>query len=302
MKDSLARWLYGWPVIVVLACVLGQGASAEPVAVHHPEGTLHGFLSLRGEDGHVLAVGDLIQTVRGSRVMARMVFHFKDGSLDDETSVFSQHGTFQLISDHHIQKGPFFEHPIDLTVDARKGLVTMRTAGKDGKDEVSTDHMKLQPDVVSGLMLTPIAKNLAGGTAETDVSMVVATPKPRLVKLVFTPKGEDDFSLAGFGRKAQHYEVKFDLGGVTGAVASMIGKTPPNLEVWVEGGEVPAFVKEEGPISAGGPIVSIQQVGPVGPDEKTSALLEGWSAGLSAAGMAEVQWPAGLHGAGSRDE
>lgn len=265
MSTSLVRWFQDWSLVALLACALASAATAEPVQVRHPEGTLHGYLAMRGEDGQVLAVGDLIQTVHGNRVTAHTVFHFKDGSLDDETCVFSQRGAFQLVSDHHIQKGPFFEHPIDLSIDARKGEVTVRTTGKDGKDEVTTDHMKLQPDVVSGQMIVPVTKNLPEGVAETDMSMVVATPKPRLVKLVFSPQGEDSFSVAGFGRKALHYQIKFDLGGVTGFVASAIGKTPPNLEVWIEGGEVPAFVKEQGPISADGPIVSIQQAGPLGP-------------------------------------
>jgi len=252
--------------IGVMAWAFGPGVSAEPVAVHHPQGTEHGYLSLRSQEGTVLAVGDLVQTVRGSTVTARMVFHFKDGSLDDETTVFSQHRTFQMISDHHIQKGPFFEHPIDMTIVARKGQVTVRSTDKDGKENVTTDHMKLQPDVASGLMLIPIAENLSADSGETDVSMVVATPKPRLVKLVFTPDGEDGFTLAGFKRKAQHYEIKFDLGGLAGVIAPMIGKKPPNMEVWVEGGAVPAFVKEEGPLAAGGPVVSIELAEPVGPE------------------------------------
>ena len=257
--------MQGLASIGLLACALSQNGAAEQVQVHHPEGTLHGYLSLHSEEGNLLAVGDLIQTVRGSVVTAHMVFHFKDGSLDDETTVFSERGRFQMISDHHIQKGPFFEHPIDLTIDARKGQVTVHTADKDGKDEVSNDHMKLDPDVVSGLMIIPIAKNLGTDAAETDVSMVVATPKPRLVKLAFSPDGEDAFSLGGIERKALHYEVKFDLGGLAGLVAPMIGKKPPDIEVWIEAGEVPAFVKEEGPLAADGPVVSIQQTGPVGP-------------------------------------
>jgi hypothetical protein len=252
-------------LVGLLACTLAPAATADPVAVHHPEGSLHGYLSLRSQEGNVLAVGDLIQTVRGSTVTSHMIFHFKDGSLDDETTVFSQRRTFQMISDHHVQKGPFFEHPIDMTIDVRKGEVTVRTEGKDGKDDVTSDHMKLQPDVASALMLIPIAKNLNSDATETDVSMVVATPKPRLVKLAFTPDGEDSFTLLGFERKALHYEIKFDLGGIAGVIAPMIGKKPPDVEVWVEGGTVPAFVKEEGPLSAGGPVVTIQQTGPAGP-------------------------------------
>lgn len=271
MKASLAREMKLWAWIALLAGAAMPGAMAqEPVAVHHPEGTLHGYLVLRSEEGKVLAAGDLMQSVHGDRVTAHTVFHFKDGSLDDETAVFTQRGSFHLISDHHIQKGPFFDHPMDMTVDARKGVVTVLQIGKDdtGKDsgdKGTTDHMKLPPDLCSGTMIVPIAKNLSPDTPETDVSMVVATPKPRLVKLAFSPLGEDRFTVAGFERKALHYEIKFKLGGVAGLIAPMIGKQPPNIEIWIEGGENPAFVKEEGPLSEGGPVVSIQQTGPEGP-------------------------------------
>jgi hypothetical protein len=264
-SQRLLRTFPGLACIGLLTCALSHGAAAEQVQVRHPEGTLHGYLALRSEEGNLLAAGDLVQTVRGSVVTAHMVFHFKDGSLDDETTVFSQRGRFQMISDHHIQKGPFFEHPIDMTIDARKGQVSVHSTDKDGKESVSADHMKLDADLVSGPMIVPIAKNLGASAAETDVSMVVATPKPRLVKLAFTPDGEDGFSVAGVERKALHYQIKFNLGGVAGFIAPMIGKQPPNIEVWVEGGEVPAFVKEEGPLAADGPVVSIQQTGPVGP-------------------------------------
>jgi len=47
-------------------------------------------------------------------VSCRTIFTFKDGSVDDETTVFSQRHTFRLISYHHIQKGPSFPHPMDL--------------------------------------------------------------------------------------------------------------------------------------------------------------------------------------------
>ena len=73
---------------------------AEQVAVRHTEGLVHGFLALRNMAGATLADGELLQVARGDRVTSRLVFHFKDGSLRDETAVFSQRGRFQLISDH----------------------------------------------------------------------------------------------------------------------------------------------------------------------------------------------------------
>src|SRR3954447_8546058 len=77
---------------------------AEPIAVRYVEGSVHGFLALRTMEGKILAAGDLVQVVRGNRVTSRLVFRFRDGSIDDETAVFSQRGSFRLISDHHIQK------------------------------------------------------------------------------------------------------------------------------------------------------------------------------------------------------
>jgi hypothetical protein len=141
----------------------------------------------------VLAVGDLIQVVRGDWVTSRLLFRFKDGSVDDETTVFSQRGNFQLITDHHIQKGPSFPQPMDLSIDVRSGRITVRSTGKDGKEDVTTEHMDLPPDLANGLILS-IAKNIRPDTRETKVSMVVATPTPRLVKVAISPHGEESFS------------------------------------------------------------------------------------------------------------
>jgi hypothetical protein len=102
---------------------------------------------------------DLFQMVRGDRVTARLLFRFKDGSVDDDTTVFSQWGNFQLISDHHIQKGPSFPQPMDMSIDVPSGQITVRSTGKDGKEEVKSEHLDLPPDVVNGLILS-IAKNI----------------------------------------------------------------------------------------------------------------------------------------------
>jgi hypothetical protein len=71
-------------------------------------GLVHGFLTLSTLAGETLADGDLIQTTRGTRVTSRLVFHFRDGSLHDETAVFTQGRTFRLLTDHLVQKGRRF--------------------------------------------------------------------------------------------------------------------------------------------------------------------------------------------------
>jgi hypothetical protein len=255
-------------MLAALVCsiqLIAFSAAAEPIPVHHPEGTLHGFLSLTTEQGQVLADGDLVEVVHGSRVTSRLTFHFKDGSLDDETTVYTQRGVFRLISDHHIQRGPYFPHPLDMAIDVGKGTVLTRSKGKDGKDEISTEHMKMPPDLYNGLV-TPIVKNLRTDQPETKVSMIVSTPKPRLVTLAIMPQSPVTFSLAGFPHKALTWEINIQLGGIAGLIAPVIGKQPPKIYIWTEAGEVPAFLRETGPLFEGGAILSIILIGPTFPE------------------------------------
>src|SRR5207244_8092314 len=95
------RWLF-------LSALVAMAGSAdvlgEPVRVRHAEGIVHGFLVLRTLDGKTIANGDLIQNARGARVTTRLVFRFRDGSLHDETAVYSERGNFRLISDRLLQK------------------------------------------------------------------------------------------------------------------------------------------------------------------------------------------------------
>jgi hypothetical protein len=269
IKGFLQQRLRPWLPIAMLLCAWRPGAQAESTPLRLVQGTVHGFLEMRAEDGRVVAAGDMVQVVHGDRVTAQMLFRFKDGSTDDETTVFSQHRTFQLISDHHVQKGPAFPHPMDVTIDAHSGQVTVRSTGKDGKEEVKTDHVNLPPDLANG-MVPLVVENMRSDAPEKTVSMLVATPKPRLVKLVIAKSGEDDFSLGGSARKAIHYEIKIDLGGVAGVVAPLIGKAPPNIQIWTVGGQAPVLVREQGPLYPDGPMMTIQLTSPVWPESPKS--------------------------------
>jgi len=255
-------------LILLPVWALQLTAKADPVPVRSAQGSIHGFLELRSEDGQVVASGDNFQIVRGNRVTTRTIFHFKDGSIDDETTVFSQRHSFQLISDHHIQKGPSFPHPMDVLIDVHTGQVTVHSTGKDGKEEVKTDHLDLPPDLANG-MVPILLGNLSPSSSTTTVSMVIATPKPRLVKLVISNVGEDKCFVAGSARKAIHYDIKIDLGGIAGVVAPLIGKAPPNIQIWTIGGEATTFAREQGPLYAEGPMMTIQLASPTWPDTST---------------------------------
>lgn len=229
-----------------------------------PEGLVHGFLSLRTLDGNKIADGELIQFSKRELVTSRLVFRFSDGSLHDETVVFSQRGRFRMLRDHLVQKGPAFPQPLEAEIDGTKGEVKIRYSDGEGKEKLVAEHHDLPPDVCNGLILT-LMKNISPAAPSTTVSMVAAAPKPRLVKLVITPMGEEPFTTGGTERKAMHYLVKIDIGGIAGVVAPLVGKQPPDSHVWVLEGEAPAFVKSEGPLAMGGDSWRIELVSPVWP-------------------------------------
>jgi len=249
-------------LLVVCAIV---PAVAESVPVRHTEGLLRGYLVLRDADGTILASGDLSQVSKGGQVTNELSFRFKDGSVHKETTIYAQRGVFKLLSYHLVQKGPAFKRPTDMTINGSNGQVTVRYTDEDGKEKSSSETIKDMPgDVANGL--PPILlNNIDRNVPKTTVSMVASTPKPRLVKLNISPDGEDTFSIAGSPRKALRYVVKVEIGGVSGVVAPIVGKQPPDTRIWIVFGAVPGFVKSEGPLCEGCPIWRIELASPVWP-------------------------------------
>src|SRR6476469_2907689 len=125
-------------------------------------------------------------TSAGAQVPVRyttlLVFHFKDGSLHDETELYSQRQSFRLISDHIVQKGPTFPQPIDMTIDGAKGQVTVRYTTDKGEQKVESATLKPGLDFANGLILT-LLKNANPQSPPAKLGFVAATPKPQVVKL-----------------------------------------------------------------------------------------------------------------------
>jgi len=139
-----------------------------------------------------------------------------------------------------------------------------------GDEKVEDERMELPDDLANGIILT-LLKNVAPGAAAPRLSMVAATPKPRLVKLDITAAGSDPFSIGSSRRRARHYVVKIDIGGFAGLVAPLVGKQPPDSHVWILEGDAPAFVKSEGPLHLGGPIWRIELLSPGWPREAAAS-------------------------------
>jgi len=194
--------------------------SADQVTVRHMEGLMHGFMALRTLDGKRLADGEMTQVAEGDRVTSRLIFRFKDGSVYDDTTIFSQRGAFRVLSDHLVQRGPSFKQPMETSIDAASGQIMVRYKDQDGKEKVLKERRDLPPDVANGLLFT-LVKHIQPDVPQTTVSMVATTPKPRVVKLEILPEGKKAIASGNTKHETVRYVVKVKIGGVAGFVARL---------------------------------------------------------------------------------
>src|SRR4051812_41675232 len=222
---------------------------AESIPVRHTEGDAFGFLALRDTTGKTLAYGELKQVLQGSDglVMEDLRFVFKDGSSYREITKFTQKGEFHLVSDQVVQKGPSFKQQSDSLLDTASGNITVKTT-ESGKEKTTTQHLDIPADVANGLLMT-ITKNLDPSAAETTLSFVAVSDKPRIVKLKISPGPERTFRVGLLKHHAQHYVIKTEIQGVAGVIAPVVGKQPPEIHIWIVKSAAPLFLKFEGPLS-----------------------------------------------------
>lgn len=249
-------------VVTAILLMSMRQPSAEPVAVRFTEGLTHGFLSLKTMEGKLLGSGDLIQTVRGDRVNSRLVLHYKDGSVSDEATVFTQQKEFRVLTDRLIQKGPAFKTPLEATMDRSRGLVTVKYTNDKGEQKVEEEKLEFPDDLANGILM-PLTKNFIKGGVPQSVSVIAITPKPMLVKVKFSNAGLEPFSFAGTRRQATHFVLHVDIGGLKGIAAKLFGKQPPDSHIWIADGDAPAFVRAATPIATGDPLSVIELSGPI---------------------------------------
>ena len=106
--------------------------------------------------------GDL-GVVHGDRVSRRLVFHFKDGSIQDESVACTQRGTFRL----SLERSPDTEGPGVPASDGCHDRWSQRAGKKvrytddDGKEKALNERLALPADVANGLLPT-LLKNVLG--------------------------------------------------------------------------------------------------------------------------------------------
>jgi hypothetical protein len=141
-------------VLLLTSMLLPTALIADGVSVRYKEGVSHGFLVLRTPDGTPVADGESTQVAKGDHVTSHLRFKFKDGSSYDQTTVFSQRGTFRLMRDHVIQQGPSFKHQMETSIAAPKGEVTVRYTDDHNQEKLTTQHLERPPDLANGILFT----------------------------------------------------------------------------------------------------------------------------------------------------
>lgn len=245
----------GFLIAALCAMTLCIAAAAESISVRHIQGPMHRLMIARSETGKIIASGEFSQVVQGDEVTMRLTYHFVDGSIDDETTTYRQQGTFRLVRNHHIQKGPFFVKPVDFTVEAATGIATSRTEDRDGKIRVESHHIDLPDDLANGFVGT-LLLNLPQNAAPFRVGMLAPVAGGRLIQLLISSEGEQTFYTTGQTLKATVFRIHPELGGIVGVIARLIGLQPKDVMVWVLEGQEPAVMRIVGQLGGYGPLVS----------------------------------------------
>ena len=253
---------------VCIAAMTQQPArrvSPAAIPVRYSEGTVHGFLELRTAADSLLAHGDLLQVPGDSAIESRLVFHFADSSVFEETVSFTQHGVFTLQTYHLVQSGPAFAEDLAVALSRSGQYVVTTKSHKDGREHRYTGTLDLPADVYNGMIIT-IAKNLAPRAGAT-VHVVAFTPKPLIIPLEIVPAGSQRMLLGRHTETAVRYAIKPKLGVLLRFFAQLKGQSPPDSHVWIITDDVPAFVRSEGPLYSG-PVWRINLTSPAWPKPK----------------------------------
>jgi hypothetical protein len=214
----------------------------------------------RSETGKIIARVEFTEDVQGDDVTMRLTYRFVDGSIDDETTTYTQQGTFRLVRNHHIQQGPFFAKPIDFAVEAATGTATTRTTDKNGKIQIESEHIDLPNDLANGFVGT-LLLNVSPNRAPFRAGILAPVFGGRLIRILVSPQGEQPFQRAGQTLKATVFRIHPELGGILGVIAKLLGLQPKDVMVWVLEGEQPAVMRVVGQLGGFGPVLSSELEG-----------------------------------------
>lgn len=247
-------------------------AAAKAVTVSFAEGAAHGYLVVQDASGESIGHGEVLQTVRRSLVESRLVFRFKDGSLFDEKTTFSQRRVFTLQKYRLIQRGPSFPEELDIRMDRKSGRYRVRSrAGPDQSAVVTAGRLDMPSDAYNGLIGT-LLRNLPSGKSAT-VRIVAFTPEPKLIALDLRPEAKEPVQVGDLLKTATRWVLEPRIHGVVHFFGKVLGQLPDQFRYrfWIIHDGIPVFARFEGPLHLMGPVWRIEVLSPrmaVSPTDK----------------------------------
>ena len=136
--------------------------------------------------------------------------------------------------------------------DRIESRTAFRFADADSAEEIFEGKIDLPADTYNG-MVTTLLKNMPAGTSNT-VHVIAFTPKSRLIKLLLAPVGGEPVLVGDSLIQATRFTLRPQLG----RRASMLVTDLPDVKCWILGGDAPAFLRFEGPLSFMGPVWRIE--------------------------------------------
>jgi hypothetical protein len=254
--------------LAVLAAILTvllvpAWAAAKAVTVSFAEGAAHGYLVLQDGSGERIGHGEVLQTVRRNLVESRLVFRFKDGSLFDEKTTFSQRRIFRLQKYRLIQRGPSFPEELDIRMDRKSGRYRVRSrAGPDQSEVVTAGRLDMPSDTYNGLIGT-LLRNLPSGKSAT-VRIVAFTPEPNLIALDLRPEAKEPVQVGDLLKTATRWVLEPRIHGVVHFFGKVLGHLPDKFRYrfWIIHDGIPAFARFEGPLHLMGPVWRVEVLSP----------------------------------------
>lgn len=253
------------PLSAALALAL---AAAGPVAVRFPPGTLHGFPSLSDAAGHVIADGELAQTLRGRTLHVRLRWAFHDGRTVVEEDEFE-------VGTHLVQRRFSWvetrggEELRRFEADFASGKASAVSRASDGKKEDRHDaKLELRDGAAFAGYGTALAVSQLelGPGAAGELGFVAFAPGPRLVTLRVTRDREEQIAAAGREIPSDRFTLHPELGWLVRLVAH-----PKDAYLWFTHERPPGLVRaQQNLVTKDDPVVVVDVI-PRGPARSPEA-------------------------------
>jgi hypothetical protein len=102
-------------------------------------------------------------------------------------------------------------------------------------------------------MTSLVLKSMRPG-AEATVHMLAFMPEPQVLELHLSLEGSDQFVVGSTAEKANRFLIEPRVPGVKGVLASLVGKQPSPIRMWLTPDPAPGMLKVEGALYRDGPI------------------------------------------------